>query len=67
MARDKTRMKRKERKNIATGVAHVNSSFNNTKILISDVQGNAIAWSSAGTMGSRSGRAGTGRHRSTGL
>ena len=51
MARDKTRMKRKERKNIATGVAHVNSSFNNTKILISDVQGNAISWSSAGTMG----------------
>ena len=47
MARDKTRMKRKERKNIATGVAHVNSSFNNTKILISDVQGNAISWSSA--------------------
>ena len=36
MARDKTRTKRKERKNIATGVAHVNSSFNNTKILISD-------------------------------
>jgi hypothetical protein len=46
MARDKTRMKKKERKNIAAGVAHVNSSFNNTKILISDVQGNAIAWSS---------------------
>jgi small subunit ribosomal protein S11 len=42
MARDKTRIKRKERKNIAAGVAHVNSSFNNTKILISDVQGNAI-------------------------
>jgi small subunit ribosomal protein S13 len=41
----------KERKNIAAGVAHVNSSFNNTKILISDVQGNAISWSSAGTMG----------------
>ena len=35
MARDKTRMKRKERKNIATGVAHVNSSFNNTKIPVS--------------------------------
>ena len=51
MAREKTRTKRKERKNIATGVSHVNSSFNNTKILISDVQGNAIAWSSAGTMG----------------
>ena len=43
MAREKTRTKRKEKKNIATGVAHVNSSFNNTKILISDVQGNALA------------------------
>jgi small subunit ribosomal protein S11 len=55
MARDtKTaRTKKKERKNIAAGVAHVNSSFNNTKILISDVQGNAIAWSSSGTKGSR--------------
>ena len=53
MARDTkaTRMKKKERKNIAAGVAHVNSSFNNTQILISDVQGNAISWSSAGTMG----------------
>jgi len=48
MARDKVRAKKKARKNIAAGVAHVNSSFNNTKILISDVQGNAIAWSSAG-------------------
>ena len=47
MARDKTRGKRKVSKNIAAGVAHVNSSFNNTKILISDVQGNAISWSSA--------------------
>ena len=51
MARDKTRMKRKERKNIATGVAHVNSSFNNTKILISDVQGNAISCRRAGAAG----------------
>ena len=59
MARDKTRMKRKERKNIAAGVAHVNSSFNNTKILISDVQGNAIAWSSAGTMGFKGSRKST--------
>ncbi len=50
MARDR-RIKKKPSKNIATGVAHVNSSFNNTKILISDVQGNAIAWSSAGPMG----------------
>ena len=61
MARDTkvTRMKRKERKNIAAGVAHVNSSFNNTKILISDVQGNAIAWSSSGTMGFKGSRKST--------
>ena len=43
--------KKKEKKNITTGIAHINSSFNNTKVLISDVQGNAIAWSSSGTMG----------------
>ena len=61
MARDTRRgaSKRKERKNIATGVAHVNSSFNNTKILISDVQGNAISWSSAGTMGFKGSRKST--------
>ena len=59
MARDKTRIRRKERKNIAAGVAHVNSSFNNTKILISDVQGNAISWSSAGTMGFKGSRKST--------
>jgi small subunit ribosomal protein S11 len=59
MARDKTRTKRKERKNIAAGVAHVNSSFNNTKILISDVQGNAISWSSAGHMGFKGSRKST--------
>lgn len=47
MARDTRRGgKKKVSKNIAAGVAHVNSSFNNTKILISDVQGNAISWSS---------------------
>jgi small subunit ribosomal protein S11 len=40
-------------------VAHVNSSFNNTKILISDVQGNAIAWSSAGSMGFKGSRKST--------
>lgn len=59
MAREKVRAKRKERKNIAAGVAHVNSSFNNTKILISDVQGNAISWSSAGTMGFKGSRKST--------
>ncbi|MBZ0129318.1 MAG: 30S ribosomal protein S11 [Rhodobacteraceae bacterium] len=62
MARDTrkaARGKKKVSKNIATGVAHVNSSFNNTKILISDVQGNAIAWSSAGTMGFKGSRKST--------
>ena len=60
MARDTRRGgKKKVSKNIAAGVAHVNSSFNNTKILISDVQGNAIAWSSAGTMGLKGSRKST--------
>ena len=59
MAADRNRPRRKARKNIATGVAHVNSSFNNTKILISDVQGNAIAWSSAGAMGFKGSRKST--------
>ena len=59
MARDTKRTKTKVSKNIAAGVAHVNSSFNNTKILISDVQGNAIAWSSAGTMGFKGSRKST--------
>ena len=58
MARE-TRTKRKDRKNITAGVAHVNSSFNNTKILIADAQGNAIAWSSAGTMGFKGSRKST--------
>jgi small subunit ribosomal protein S11 len=59
MAREKARMKRKERKNIASGVAHVNSSFNNTMITIADAQGNAIAWSSAGNMGFKGSRKST--------
>ncbi len=59
MAREAKRTKKKVSKNIAAGVAHVNSSFNNTKILISDVQGNAISWSSAGTMGFKGSRKST--------
>ena len=51
--------KKKEKKNITTGIAHINSSFNNTKVLISDVQGNAIAWSSSGTMGFKGARKAT--------
>ncbi len=59
MAKEKTRVKRKERKNISSGVAHVNSSFNNTMITITDAQGNAIAWSSAGIMGFKGSRKST--------
>ncbi len=60
MAREtKARTKRKVKKNISAGVAHVNASFNNTKILIADVQGNAISWSSAGTMGFKGSRKST--------
>ena len=46
-----TRVRRRERKNITSGVAHVNATFNNTLITITDAQGNAISWSSAGGMG----------------
>ena len=53
------RVRRRERKNIATGVAHVNSSFNNTMITISDAQGNTISWSSSGTMGFKGSRKST--------
>ena len=59
MARDKVRAKRKERKNISAGVAHVNSSFNNTMITIADAQGNVISWSSAGAMGFKGSRKST--------
>lgn len=60
MAKDKRAApRRKERKNIASGVAHVNSSFNNTMITIADAQGNAIAWSSSGAMGFKGSRKST--------
>ena len=45
--------KRRERKNIERGAAHIRSSFNNTLVTITDLQGNAIAWSSAGSRGFR--------------
>jgi small subunit ribosomal protein S11 len=55
----RVKVRRKERKNISSGVAHVNASFNNTMITISDAQGNTIAWSSAGTMGFKGSRKST--------
>ena len=59
MARDTTRVRRRARKNISSGVVHVNSSFNNTMVTITDAQGNAISWSSAGTMGFKGSRKST--------
>ena len=59
MAKDKTRLRRKERKNISSGVAHVNATFNNTMITITDVQGNTISWASAGMMGFKGSRKST--------
>lgn len=53
------RVRRRERKNITSGVAHVNASFNNTHITIADAQGNAIAWSSAGGQGFKGSRKST--------
>ena len=53
------RVRRRERKNITNGIAHVNSTFNNTMITISDVQGNPIAWSSAGALGFKGSRKST--------
>ncbi|PLW78529.1 30S ribosomal protein S11 [Cohaesibacter celericrescens] len=59
MAKDASRVKRRVRKNITSGVAHVNSTFNNTMITIADAQGNTISWSSAGTMGFKGSRKST--------
>jgi small subunit ribosomal protein S11 len=59
MAKEPGRVKRRERKNITSGVAHVNASFNNTMITITDAQGNAISWSSAGMMGFKGSRKST--------
>ncbi|HCX13711.1 MAG TPA: 30S ribosomal protein S11 [Rhodospirillaceae bacterium] len=53
------RSRKRERKNISSGVAHVNATFNNTMITISDVQGNTIAWSSAGSQGFKGSRKST--------
>ena len=53
------RLRRRERKNITSGVAHVNASFNNTVITITDAQGNTIAWSSSGSQGFKGSRKST--------
>ena len=59
MAEDSKRVKKRDKKNIASGVAHVNSTFNNTMITIADENGNTISWSSAGLMGFKGSRKST--------
>lgn len=51
--------KRKERRNIERGAVHIQSSFNNTIVTITDIQGNAVSWASAGEMGFRGSRKST--------
>lgn len=55
----KTVRKRRERKNIEKGAAHINASFNNTIVTISDVNGDAVSWASAGEMGFKGSRKST--------
>lgn len=55
----RTTRKRRVKKNIETGVAHIHSTFNNTIVMITDVQGNAVAWSSAGALGFKGSRKST--------
>ncbi len=55
----RTRTKKKEKKNIATGVVHIQSTFNNTIITITDPNGNIVSWSSAGVQGFKGSRKST--------
>ena len=59
MAKEAQRIRRRERKNIASGVAHVNATFNNTMITITDAQGNTVSWASAGSQGFKGSRKST--------
>jgi small subunit ribosomal protein S11 len=59
MAKPAARARKKEKKNVVAGVAHVAASFNNTIITISDLQGNAVSWSSAGSLGFKGSRKST--------
>ena len=53
----KTRTKKKERKNISAGAAHIQSTFNNTIVTITDTQGNTVSWCSTGALNFRGVRA----------
>ena len=58
-AKQRVRTKRRERKNIEKGAVHIRSSFNNTMVTITDLNGNAISWASSGGMGFRGSRKST--------
>ena len=59
MAQKKVRTRKKERKNIPVGKAHIQATFNNTIITLTDAKGNVISWASAGTAGFKGSRKGT--------
>jgi len=59
MAKKKVRTKRKEKKNISTGVVHIQSTFNNTIVTVTDVAGNVVSWSSSGMHGFKGSRKST--------
>jgi small subunit ribosomal protein S11 len=59
MAKRKTRIKKKEKKNIPNGVVHIQSSFNNTIVTVTDSGGNVVSWSSAGMQGFKGSRKST--------
>ena len=59
MAKASPRPRKKEKKNVVSGVAHVNATFNNTIITITDAQGNTISWSSSGSQGFKGSRKST--------
>lgn len=59
VAKKNTRTKRRDRKNIEKGAAHIRSTFNNTIVTITDVAGNALSWASAGGLGFRGSRKST--------
>lgn len=59
MARKRRRGKKKEKKIVPAGIAHIHSTFNNTIITITDMEGNTVVWASAGTCGFRGTRKGT--------
>jgi small subunit ribosomal protein S11 len=53
------RLKKKDKKNIASGVVHINATFNNTMVTVTDAHGNTIVWSSAGSLGFKGSRKST--------